>query len=39
MREKLQAAHVVVGPDFCFGHERRGNGDVKNNWVPDMVLP
>ncbi|MDD3218308.1 MAG: bifunctional riboflavin kinase/FAD synthetase [Lachnospiraceae bacterium] len=23
--EKLQAAHVVVGPDFCFGHERRGN--------------
>ena len=26
--KRLRAAHIVVGTDFCFGHEKRGNADM-----------
>lgn len=26
--EKLHAAHIVVGTDFAFGHEKRGNTEM-----------
>ena len=31
--ERLQAAYVVVGTDFCFGHEKRGNVEMLRQYA------
>ncbi len=38
LHKKLHASHIVVGTDFNFGHEKRGNHQMLEKYAGEIWL-